>query len=216
MSGAILTDAVIIGAGPCGLFSVFQLGLLDIRCHVVDALDRPGGQCAELYPEKPIYDIPAFRQLTGAELTERLVEQIKPFRAHFHFGEMATGLTRLADGGFEVTAASGLVLRARIVVIAAGCGALRAKKPVPLNDWGLDRHEDLIAVDTAKFETSMPGVFAVGDAGWYAGKLALILSGFHEAALMAQQAFIYVKSGVKMPLQYTSSSSSLQRKLDAI
>ena len=87
----IQTDVAIIGAGPIGLFAVFELGLLDLKCHLVDILDRPGGQCTELYPEKPIYDIPGIPIITGQELTNQLLEQIKPFKAHFHFGEMEIG-----------------------------------------------------------------------------------------------------------------------------
>ena len=97
-TAAVETDVVIIGAGPVGLFAVFELGLLDLKCHLVDILDRAGGQCTELYPEKPIYDIPGIPIVTGQELTERLMEQIKPFHANFHFGEMASGLVRLPDG----------------------------------------------------------------------------------------------------------------------
>src|SRR3954470_8158126 len=103
MDGEVIsTDAVIIGAGPCGLFAVFELGLLDIRAHVVDILDRPGGQCAELYPEKPIYDIPALSIVTGQELTERLLDQVKPFQPEYHFNQMITELRRLDNGHFEL------------------------------------------------------------------------------------------------------------------
>ena len=98
MSDVISTDAVIIGAGPCGLFAIFELGLLDIKCHVIDILDRAGGQCAELYPEKPIYDIPALPIVTGAELTQRLMEQAKPFHPQFHFNQMVTELVKHGDG----------------------------------------------------------------------------------------------------------------------
>jgi thioredoxin reductase (NADPH) len=138
MSDVITTDAVIIGAGPCGLFAVFELGLLDIRCHVVDILDRPGGQCAELYPEKPIYDIPALPVVTGAELTARLLEQIKPFNPGFHFNHMVTGVKKLGEADFEVETDSGLIFRAKAVVIAAGGGSFQPKKPpIP----GIDAYE---------------------------------------------------------------------------
>ena len=99
---AIETDVIIIGAGPIGLFAVFELGLLDLKCHLVDILDRPGGQCTELYPEKPIYDIPGIPIVTGQELIDRLLEQIKPFGAQFHFGEMASGLRKLPDGRWQL------------------------------------------------------------------------------------------------------------------
>ncbi|WP_395688176.1 NAD(P)/FAD-dependent oxidoreductase [Aestuariivirga sp.] len=339
MSDAISTDAVIIGAGPCGLFAVFELGLLDIRCHVVDILDRPGGQCAELYPEKPIYDIPALPVVTGAELTSRLMEQIKPFNPTFHFNHMVTGLRTLGEDGFELQTDGGLVFRSRVVVIAAGGGSFQPKKPPipgieayegssvfysvkkmealrgkdilivgggdsaldwtlnlqpiarsltllhrrddfraapdsvrkmrelaeagkigfklgqvtglkgaggvleaasvkgndgqsfdiacnamlpffgltmklgPVADWGLNLHENLIPVDTEKFETSVEGIFAIGDINTYPGKLKLILSGFHEAALMAQKVFRLKNPGERLMFQYTTSSSSLQKKL---
>src|SRR5262245_44729190 len=123
------TDAVIIGGGPCGLFAIFELGLLDIKCHVVDILDRPGGQCAELYPEKPIYDIPALPIVTGHELTTRLLEQVKPFHPEFHFNQMVTELRRLGDGTFEMKTDGGLVFHSEVVVIAAGGGSFQPKKP---------------------------------------------------------------------------------------
>ena len=339
MSDVITTDAVIIGAGPCGLFAVFELGLLDIKCQVIDILDRPGGQCAELYPEKPIYDIPALPIVTGAELTHRLMEQIKPFHAEFHFNHMVTGLKKLEDGSFELETDGGTVFHCKVVVIAAGGGSFMPKKPPipgidayentsvfysvkkmeslrgkdilivgggdsaldwtlnlqplaksltllhrrddfraapdsvkkmrelaaagkmsfklgqvtglkgadgmlaaatvkgndgqtfdiacnamlpffgltmklgPVANWGLNLHENLLPVDTAKFETSEPGIFAIGDINTYPGKLKLILSGFHEAALMAQQAFHIKNPGERLLFQYTTSSSSLQKKL---
>src|ERR1700744_594109 len=91
---AIETDVIIVGAGPIGMFAVFELGLLDLKCHLVDILDRPGGQCAELYPEKPIYDIPGIPAVTGQGLVEKLLEQAKPFSPHFHFSEMANALEK--------------------------------------------------------------------------------------------------------------------------
>src|SRR6185295_10546924 len=134
----ITTDAVIIGAGPCGLFAVFELGLLDIKCEVIDILDRAGGQCAELYPEKPIYDIPALPIVTGQELVGRLMEQIKPFKPGFHFNQMVTELKKLAEADFEVTTDGGLVFRSKVVVIAAGGGSFQPKKPpIP----GIDSYE---------------------------------------------------------------------------
>ena len=339
MSDVITTDAVIIGAGPCGLFAVFELGLLDIKCHVVDILDRPGGQCAELYPEKPIYDIPALPIVTGAELTERLLEQIKPFNPVFHYNHMITSVKKLGESEFETETDGGIIFRSKVVVIAAGGGSFQPKKPPipgidgyegtsvfysvkkmesfrdkdilivgggdsaldwtlnlqpiarsmtllhrrddfraapdsvnkmrelvasgkmslktgqvtglkgdngilsaatvkgndgvvydiacntmlpffgltmklgPIADWGLNLHENLIPVDTEKFETSTPGIFAIGDINTYPGKLKLILSGFHEAALMAQKVFKYKNPGERLLFQYTTSSSSLQKKL---
>jgi thioredoxin reductase (NADPH) len=334
----IKTDAVIVGGGPVGLFAVFELGLVDVKAHVIDILDRPGGQCAELYPEKPIYDVPGLTVVTGQELTDRLMEQIKPFGAEFHFGERVETLDRL-DGGFRLVTDTGTVFECKVVVIAAGGGSFTPKRPPlpgieayegtsvfysvrkmdafkdkdvlivgggdsaldwtlnlqpvaksltllhrrsefraapasvakmlelvesgdiafklgqvtelhgdegkltsvtvkgsdgatfeqplevmlpffgltmklgPVADWGLNLEENLIPVDTAKFETSEKGIFAIGDINTYPGKLKLILSGFHEAALMAQQAHKYVHPDKKLIFQYTTSSSSLQKKL---
>lgn len=335
---AIETDVVIIGAGPCGLFAVFELGLLDIRCHLVDILDKVGGQCSELYPEKPIYDIPALPIVTGQELTDRLMEQIKPFSPEFHLGERIDGLSKLADGRFRLETDNGKVFHAKVVVVAAGGGSFTPKRPPlegieafegksvyyavrkmsafegkdvlivgggdsaldwtlnlqpiaksmtllhrrdefrgaphsveqmrslvrdgkmklligqvtklegaggelstvtvktkdgeqalginrmlpffgltmklgPIADWGLNLHENLIPVDTEKFETSTPGIFAIGDINHYPGKLKLILSGFHEAALMSQAAHRLIYPDKKLLFQYTTSSSSLQKKL---
>jgi thioredoxin reductase (NADPH) len=333
----IKTDVVIIGAGPVGLFAVFELGLVDVKCHLVDILDRAGGQCTELYPEKPIYDIPGLTVVTGQELTDRLMDQIKPFGAEFHFSQRVDSLERI-DDGFRLTTDVGTVLECKVVVIAAGGGSFTPKRPPlpgieqyegtsvfysvrkmenfkdrdvlivgggdsaldwtlnlqpvaksltllhrrpefraapasvqkmydlaekgeigfkvgqvtelhgengqlrsvtvkgadgtfelptevmlpffgltmklgPVADWGLNLEENLIPVDTAKFETSEKGIFAIGDINSYPGKLKLILSGFHEAALMAQQAHHYIYPDKKLIFQYTTSSTSLQKKL---
>jgi thioredoxin reductase (NADPH) len=345
MTAPIQIDALIIGAGPVGLFAVFELGLLDVKAHVIDILDRPGGQCAELYPEKPIYDIPALPIVTGQELTNRLLEQIKPFEPVFHFGERVEALRRV-EGGFEVSTDAELTFLAKVIVIAAGGGSFTPKRPPlagiedfegrsvfysvrkmdafrdkavvivgggdsaldwtlnlhpvartvtlihrrdefraapdsvnrmralaaagrlkfllgqvtklngengelrsltvrgpvdgggdgefhieaerllpffgltmklgPVAKWGLNLHENLVAVDTEKFETSEPGIFAIGDINWYPGKLKLILSGFHEAALMAQHAHRHVYPNKRIVFQYTTSSSSLQKKLGVL
>jgi thioredoxin reductase (NADPH) len=333
------TDVVIIGAGPVGLFAVFELGLLNLKAHLIDILDKPGGQCAELYPEKPIYDIPALPEVTGQGLTENLLEQIKPFNPTFHFGQMVEKLERGDDDHFTVVTDAGMKVRARVVVIAAGGGSFMPKKPPipgieayeghsvfyavrkmeqfrdkklvivgggdsaldwtlnlqplakeitlihrrddfraapdsvskmrelvaqgkmklqigqvtglqgdngqlssitvtdadkqnhaldcdtmlpffgltmklgPVADFGLQLHENLIPVDTEKFETSEAGIFAIGDINHYPGKLKLILSGFHEGALMAQQAFRYCRPDEKLRFQYTTSSTDLQKKL---
>ncbi len=333
------TDVIIIGAGPVGLFAVFELGLLDMKAHLVDILDKPGGQCAELYPEKPIYDIPAFPVITGQELTDNLMAQIAPFDPVFHYQQMAESLTKLDNGNWELTTDQGVVIEAKVVVIAAGGGSFMPKKPNipnleeyedkslfyavrkmdqfkgkniliagggdsaldwclnlqplaqsmklvhrrdnfraapdsvskmrklvddqkmklhiadvkelhgengqlhavtvqpkgeeayqiecdtllafygltmklgPIANFGLNLHENLIPVDTEKFETTTAGIFSIGDINSYAGKLKLILSGFHEGALMAQQAFRYVYPDKKLRFQYTTSSSSLQEKL---
>jgi thioredoxin reductase (NADPH) len=334
----IETDAVIIGAGPVGLFAVFELGLVDVKCHVVDILDKVGGQSAELYPEKPIYDIPGLPIVTGQGLVDGLMKQIEPFGAEFHLGERIDVLERLPDDRFRLKTDAGTEFITKVVVIAAGGGSFTPKRPPltgieayegtsvlysvrrmenlrgksvlivgggdsaldwtlnlqplaksitllhrrdefraaphsvskmrelvetgdvrlmigqvtalegtgdqlqaaviktkdgeeklpvdamlpffgltmklgPVADWGLSLHENLIPVETEKFETSEKGIFAVGDINTYPGKLKLILSGFHEVALMAQQAARYVYPGKKVLFQYTTSSSSLQKKL---
>lgn len=338
-SSPIETDVIIIGAGPVGLFAVFELGLLDLKCHLIDILDRPGGQCAELYPEKPIYDIPAWPEISGQGLTDKLMEQIKPFDPVFHFNRMVTALDKRDDGSFVVTTDEDEKLAAKVIVIAAGGGSFQPKRPPvpgieeyeghsvfysvrrmeefrdqdilivgggdsaldwtlnlqpiaksltllhrrdafrgapdsvnkmkrlveegkislelgqvtglngdggmvtsasvknkegeikevpctrvlpffgltmklgPIADWGLNLHENLLPVDTEKFATSAAGIFAIGDINTYPGKLKLILSGFHEAALMAQAAKRHIAPDERIVFQYTTSSTSLQKKL---
>lgn len=339
MTETIRTDVVIVGAGPVGLFAVFELGLLDIRAHVVDILDRPGGQCAELYPEKPIYDIPGLPVVTGQELTDNLMAQIRPFEPTFHFSEMIAALEPTPDDRFLLTTDAGTRFDTKVVVIAAGGGSFQPKRPPidgveafegtsvhyavrrmeafrdkrvlivgggdsaldwtlnlapvarrvtllhrrdafraapdsvnkmrrlveegaidlafgqvtglsgengvlqgatvkladgsaaeipadamlpffgltmklgPIADWGLNLDENLVPVDAEKFETTTPGVFAIGDINAYPGKLKLILSGFHEGALMAQAAARRINPDRKITFQYTTSSTSLQKKL---
>jgi thioredoxin reductase (NADPH) len=342
MSELIKTDAVIVGAGPIGLFAVFELGLLDIEAHLVDILPRPGGQCSELYPEKPIYDIPGFPIITGQQLVDNLMQQIAPFHPTFHFNEMVEGLEVLGTAAaplFRLRTDNDKVIESKVVIIAAGGGSFQPKKPPiagieafedksvyyavrkvdmlagrhvlivgggdsaldwtlnlepvaarvtllhrrdafratphsvnamrelvaqgrmdfvlgqvtglkgedgrlaavrvrgedgktfdlacdamlpffgltmklgPIADWGLNLHEQLVPVETERFETSVPGIFAVGDINTYPGKLKLILSGFHEAALAAQKVHRYVYPEKKLLFQYTTSSTSLQRKL---
>src|SRR5271157_2657046 len=126
---SIETDVAIVGAGPVALFAVFELGLLDLKTQLVDILDRPGGQCTELYPEKPIYDIPGLPIVTGQELTDRLMEQIKPFGAQFHLGQMANALTREADGRWKLTTDGEVEIIAHVVIVAAGGGSFVPKRP---------------------------------------------------------------------------------------
>ncbi len=124
---SISTDVVIIGAGPSGLFQIFELGLLDIRAHVVDSLAHVGGQCGELYPEKPIYDIPAYPVIGAQELVDRLMEQVKPFEPQFHLGQSVTQLERKADGRFALTTSAGVKFDTATVIIAAGLGAFEPR-----------------------------------------------------------------------------------------
>ena len=333
------TDAVIIGAGPVGLFQVFELGLLEIKAHVIDALPEAGGQCIELYPDKPIYDIPAIPVCTGRELTNNLLKQIEPFGAQFHLGQEVTTLELQADGRFLIGTSQDNHFLSKTVFIAAGVGAFQprtinldgidafvnkqvfyqikhpeqfvGKKIVicgggdaaldwaihfsniaasvtlihrrddfkaspnsiakmrelcanhqmqlligqvtgyeaeddlmvkiafsnldgvtelisldallvfyglspklgPIAEWGLNIDRKQICVDTSKFETSIPGIYAVGDINVYPGKKKLILSGFHEAALAAFAAAAYLNPEKQIQLQYTTTSPKLHKAL---
>ena len=122
------TDVVIIGSGPVGLFAVFELGLLNLKAHLIDNLDRVGGQCAELYPEKPIYDIPAYPKITGQELTDKLISQIKPFEPTFHLNQQADSIEKI-DDGWKIVTSEGTTINARCIVIAAGAGSFVPRKP---------------------------------------------------------------------------------------
>jgi len=127
------TDVAIIGAGPVGLFAVFECGMLKMRCHVFDALDMMGGQCAALYPEKPIYDIPGYPRIGATELIERLGEQAAPFKPVFHLGHAVETIAPVGDGGFVLVTASGIRVTTRAVIVAAGVGAFGPNRP-PLAD----------------------------------------------------------------------------------
>jgi thioredoxin reductase (NADPH) len=335
----IETDAVIVGAGPVGLFQVFELGLLEIKAHVIDSLKHVGGQCVELYPDKPIYDIPAVPVCTGQELTDSLLKQIEPFGAQFHLGQEVSVVHKRDDGRFDLQTAAGTRFVTKTIFIAAGVGSFqprtlkvegierfegtqlfyRVRDPAqfhgrnlvicgggdsaldwalnfvgkaesvillhrrdgfraapasvakmhalceqhemqfmvgqisgfedkdgrlaevrvtgndavtrrvpldvllvffglspklgPIAEWGLALERKQIVVDTEKFETSVPGIFAVGDINTYPGKKKLILSGFHEAALAAFGAAKYVFPEKKVHLQYTTTSPKLHKVL---
>jgi thioredoxin reductase (NADPH) len=338
----IETDVVIVGAGPSALFTVFELGLLDIKAHLIDILPRAGGQCSELYPEKPIYDIPGHPMITGAGLIDNLLAQIEPFRPTFHFNQLVSEIETLgtpAAPAFRVKTDAGTTLTCKAIIVAAGGGSFQPKKPPiedieayeeksvfyairkmeefrdknvvivgggdsaldwtlnlhpiakkitlvhrrdefraaphsvnamrelvaagkmdlrigqiialsgangelsaahfkagknesveiaaerlipffgltmklgPIAEWGLNLEENLIPVDTAQFETNVPGIFAIGDINTYPGKLKLILCGFHEGSLAAQKVHRYVYPDKKLTFQYTTSSTNLQKKL---
>ena len=343
MEAAIETDAVIIGAGPVGLFQVFELGLQEIKAHVVDSLAQPGGQCVELYADKPIYDIPAVPVCSGRELTQRLLEQIKPFGAPLHLGQEVAAVEKQADGRFHVETSAGTLFVAKAIVVAAGVGSFQARRlkvdgldafngtgvfyriddparfagkrlvilgggdaaldwalnfaqpgphraasvvlvhrrdafqaapasiakiksmceanamqfivgqvtgceqaastlssvavtgadaqtqPVPLDallvflglsprlgpiaQWGLALERKQVVVNTETFETSVPGIFAVGDVNTYPGKKKLIACGFHEATLAAFGAARYVFPDKLIHLQYTTTSPKLHKLL---
>lgn len=214
------TDVVLIGAGPVALFAVFQLGLYGLKSTLVDSLDRAGGQCSVLYPDKSIYDVPGFPQVDGLELTGRLLEQIAPFTPCFRFSETVTGFEQREDGRFQVATEGGVSLRASVVVVATGIGSFSpgdepSLQGGPAAGWPLAREGDAFRVDPERFETSQPGVFAIGDACHYPGKLRLILSGFHEAALMTQAVRRLCFPGGRTTLSYTTSSSRLKKKIEA-
>ena len=137
-SKIIQTDVVIIGAGPVGLFAVFELGLLDMKCHIIDILDKPGGQCAELYPDKPIYDIPGIPEISGDELTKSLLEQIKPFNPEFHLSTIVSELRQIDNDLWEVITDTDKIFHTKVIVIAAGGGSFQPKKP-PIE--GIDNYE---------------------------------------------------------------------------
>ena len=330
------TDVIIIGAGPVGLFAVFELGLLNLNAHLIDNLDKIGGQCSELYPEKPIYDIPGYPKITGQELTDVLMKQAEPFKPTFHLNQQAETIKKIGEE-WELTTSSGTVLKSKCIVIAAGAGSFVPRRPPikgidvfenktvfysirdkqkfrdkkiliagggdsaldwvnelsslakvtlihrrkdfraapdsvskmlelekqgkiqfilgqitsiegsgdkiskinyeyedkkflletdyllpffglkmelgPIANWGINLEENLIKVDTEKFETSVSSIFAIGDINTYPGKLKLILSGFHESALMAQKCFAYCYPDKKNVFRYTTSSKDLHQKL---
>jgi len=336
----INTDVVIVGAGPCGLFQVFELGLLGLKAEIVDSIRQPGGKCTELYPDKPIYDIPAIPECTGEELTEALLKQIEPFNCGMHLGEEVQIVRREDDDTFFVETSSGKQFTSKAVVIAGGVGSFQprpirvpnvedftdkslhyrvrdpqqfagkklvilgggdsaldwvlelvdtaeritlvhrrdeyrampdsvakmealvaegrmddirsakasaingedgqvtsiviqpkegdaqeieadqvlvffglAPKLGPIADWGLDINRKTINVDTEKFETSEPGIYAVGDINFYPGKKKLILCGFHEAALAAFAIKQRIEPEKKVHVQYTTTSPIMHERL---
>ncbi|QWE18197.1 NAD(P)/FAD-dependent oxidoreductase [Polynucleobacter corsicus] len=339
MHPPIETDAVIIGAGPVGLFQVFELGLLEIKAHVIDSLPEVGGQCTELYPDKPIYDIPAIPVCTGRELVGNLLKQIEPFKPQFHLNQEVSTLEKQADGRFLIRTSQDQQFLSKAIFVAAGVGAFqprtlnldgieafvdkqvfyRVRNPEqfagkrmvicgggdsaldwalhfadqaasvtlihrrdefkaapqsvakmralctagkmqliigqitgiessddklteiavtnidgevqsialdvlllfyglspklgPIADWGLDIDRKQVTVDTACFQTSTPGIYAVGDINIYPGKKKLILSGFHEAALAAFAAAAYLAPEKQIQLQYTTTSPKLHKVL---
>lgn len=208
-------DVVIIGAGPVGLFAAFQLGLFGFRCSVVDAMERPGGQCIEYYADKPIYDIPAWPSITGQDLVDRLLEQVSPFSPAIACGTVATSVEQQADGRYTVGTDRGAFAVGSAVILAGGWGVLGRLAPdvAPPSQWGIGFSDDVVPVGPSTFQTARPGVFTIGDMCSYPGKLRLILSGFHEAALATQAIRKHIDPKARSMQQYTSSSSELQRKL---
>ncbi len=340
MSTVIVTEALIIGAGPCGLFQIFELGLLGMKAHIIDSLKTTGGQCTELYPDKPIYDIPALPVCGAQELVDRLIQQGKPFDPQFHLGEEVVEVQRRECGRrFKVVSSAGTEFDAGAVIIAGGVGSFQPRRLMvdgveafegkqvhyrvrdaqqyhgqhlvicgggdsaldwaldfagkaasvtlihrraefraapasvarmreleaagqlkfiegtvqalqsadgvltgatvkaadgtqpelrvdqvfaffglqpklgPIANWGLAMERKALNVDTEKFQTSEPGIFAVGDINTYPGKKKLILSGFHEAALAAFAVQNWLYPEKKQFLQYTTTSPVMQKRL---
>lgn len=181
----IETDTVVIGAGPAGLFQVFELGLLEIGAHVVDALPAPGGQLIELYPDKPIYDIPGVPRCTARELVDNLLRQAAPFKPAFHLGQEVNGLSRLDDGRLRVETSTGTVFTAKAVIVAAGVGAFQPRR-LPLE--GLDR---LPASDL---------VHGMPRAGAFAGRAVVVAGGIDQAL---EAALALTEPGIGQPRQVT-------------
>lgn len=182
-------NILIVGAGPVGLFAAFQLGLFGFKCEILDALDRPGGQCVEYYADKPIFDIPAYPSITGQDLTDRLLDQLAPYAPSFTFNTVACGLSS-DNSSYRLTLSNGRMVYGSAVIVAAGWGIIGDLKSDnvanPFASWGVGLSNDLVPVDPATFGSQKHGVFAIGDMCDYPGKLRLILSGFHEAALATQ------------------------------
>src|SRR5687767_5588965 len=176
----IVTEVVIIGAGPCGLFQVFELGLLGIGCHLVDSLGAPGGQCTELYPDKPIYDIPALPVCGAQELVDRLMQQIAPFNAPLHLGQEVTALRKREDGRFEVETILGTRFDAGAVVIAGGVGSFQPRRlGTPGAEAFEGRNIHYRVRDAAQYHGKKLAIFGGGDSAldWvidFAGKAAQI------------------------------------------
>ncbi|HVK90816.1 MAG TPA: NAD(P)/FAD-dependent oxidoreductase [Mycoplana sp.] len=216
-------DVLIVGAGPAALFAVFQLGIYGLRCHLVDGLDRPGGQCAVLYPDKPIFDVPGFPEIGGSELTERLLRQGAPFEPRFTFGRTVLELSCDGAAPWLAVLDDGTRLGARQVVLATGLGrfaipeggdaADAALEPGPAGQWPLRRARGGFSVDPGTLETSQPGLFAIGDACDYPGKVKLILSAFHEAALATQEIRHRIAGGRRPQVEYTTTSRRVRERL---
>lgn len=221
MDAAPDTDAIIIGAGPAGLFAAFQLGLFGFQSAMIDTLAGAGGQCRALYADKPVFDVPGFPRIDAGEFVERLLIQVEPFTPVFLFNRKAVSIRRDGSRGLTVTTSGDEELRSKVVIIAAGGGAFRAGVAAPNNlaldampfqSWSLPAVDGAIPVDSATFLTGVPGIFAIGDACDYPGKVRLIVSGCHEAALMAQAVRKMLRPGGRAPL-YASTSPTLRRRL---
>lgn len=216
-------DVLIVGAGPAAIFAVFQLGIYGLHCNLVDRLDRAGGQCVVLYPDKPIYDVPGFAEICGEDLTDQLVRQAAPFEPRFTFGRSVTELSCDDDGTWTARLDDGSSLAAACVLLATGLGEFSVAEhrtaaeaelvPGPSAEWPLQRSRGGISVDPATFETSQPGLFAIGDACDYAGKVKLILSAFHEAALATQEIRKRLADGARNAVEYTTTSRRVREML---
>ena len=194
----IKTDIIIIGAGPCGLFTVFEAGLLKLKCHLIDSLPQPGGQCSEIYPKKPIYDIPGFPSVLAGELVDNLMEQAAPFKPGFTLGEAATEIDKQDDGTFVVTTDKGTKHHAPIVMIAGGLGVFEPRKP---------------PIDTlSNFEDK--GVeYIIKDPEFYRGKRCVIAGGGDSAL---DWAIFLAERKIASKVTLVHRSSSFRGHLDSV
>ena len=194
----IKTDIIIIGAGPCGLFTVFEAGLLKLRCHLIDSLPQPGEQCSEIYPKKPIYDIPGFPSILAGELIDNLMEQAAPFKPGFTLGEAAMTIDKTADGNFIVTTVKGTQHEAPIVMIAGGLGVFEPRKP-PIDN-------------IAEFEDK--GVeYIIKDPEFYRGKRCVIAGGGDSAL---DWSIFLAEKKIAKEVVLVHRSSSFRGHLDSV
>lgn len=205
-------DAIIIGAGPAGLFAAFQLGIHGLQSVILDSASQPGGQCAALYADKPIYDLPGLPAIDGEELVRQLSRQVDRFKPKICLSDRAVFIQTGENGRHAVQTASGQRYEAPFVIVATGLGPFgRAmSRQDMIMPEGLAFAESHIEVDTERFESAVSGIFAIGDAVTYPGKLCLLVSAFHEAALMAF-AIRKRRAGEKrVPQEYSSTSTTLR------
>lgn len=205
-------DAVIIGAGPAGLFAAFQLGLHGVHCLIIDSDTKTGGQCAALYADKPVYDMPGFAEVNASAITDKLKAQAERFSPKYRLGDLVLGIEPRTEGGFAVDTRSGQRLFAPYVILATGLGPFGDTSPrqVLALPEGVSFANGHVDVTQESFETCQPGLFAIGDVVSYPGKLCLLVSAFHEAALMAFAIRRRRAGERRVALEYSSTSSAMK------
>jgi thioredoxin reductase (NADPH) len=210
-AGQASHEAVIIGAGPAGLWAAFQLGIHGVRSVIIDSGHEPGGQCAALYADKPVFDVPGFAAIDAGDLVARLAAQVERFEPQFHLGELVTTIEQV-DSGFSISTRSGLLLNSTYVVLASGLGPFPSdvKHPAIALPASVHMEDGHVSATTDTFETSCDNLFAVGDAVTYPGKLCLLVSACHEAALMAFAIRRKRGGDKRVVLGYSSTSSAVR------